>query len=66
MAVTGRLGDIVYGVACAVAILWLAMAVLAGETHVVSNWMLDGTVGIGGALLIWIFGRAIRSVLAGR
>lgn len=62
-----RLGDVLYWVGCALAAGCLALFAWLGvddprpETRTIAF-----AVGAGGALMIWLFGRACRYVLAGR
>lgn len=61
-----RLGRVIYWAACAVALLWIGVSILAGSSRSVPNWWVDGSLGLIGAALIWITGRAVLYILAGK
>ena len=58
-----RLGNLVYGTACFIAIAAICSAIYAATEGTVSGWYTLGILA-GGGVLIWIVGRALRHALA--
>jgi len=54
-----RLGDVLYGTACVLAVLFaLIISLIPGNNYKPENFI--------GVVVIWLIGRACRYVLAGR
>jgi hypothetical protein len=60
-----RLGDLFYRAACAVAVVWAAFILVLTATLPLPDWTIASPTAAGGAVLIWILGRAARYVLSG-
>jgi hypothetical protein len=62
-----RLGNVVYWAATAVSIIWIGFTTYAETTtNYPFRWELWAVIGPGLAGLIWLSGRALRYVLAGK
>jgi hypothetical protein len=61
-----RLGQVLYWAACAIAVFWLILGLFGVFTRETLEPWNDIPVFIGGAILIWLIGRAVRYVLAGK
>jgi hypothetical protein len=61
-----RSSNQIYWAACIAAVLWalFVFAIDAAQAH--PDWTTSTPVAIGGAVVIWICGRAVRYVLDGR
>lgn len=64
----GRLGNVLYWTACAFAVAWSVTytSIFLLDRHTPTEWISGSAIAGGGALLIWVIGRACRYVLAGR
>jgi hypothetical protein len=60
-----RPGNVLYWVACAVALAWLSLWLLATGIAPQPDWSSGWMVGLIGAAVVWIVGRAVKYVLAG-
>jgi hypothetical protein len=58
-----RLGQILYWAACGIAIVWLVMVLMR---HVGAVDRRDVIIGVAGAALAWLIGRAAKYILVGR
>jgi hypothetical protein len=63
-----RLGKVIYWAACFASALWLIFWIAALLTNFTTEGavLLFGLSAIGGALVIWVAGRAVLYVLSGR
>ena len=61
-----RVGSVLYWSACALALGWLCFLLLATSVEPQPDWSSAWMAGLIGAALIWIVGRAVRHVLAGK
>ena len=60
-----RLGEVVYWAGCGLAVIWIGMGLYASFDREHPRWE-DFALAGGGAVLIWLIGRATRYVLAGK
>jgi len=60
-----RLGNVLYWAACGLAVIW-ALAWLVAAFSVGGSTGIILTLGVAGAAVIWLVGRAVRYVLAAR
>jgi hypothetical protein len=61
-----RLGNVLYRMACAIAVLWVAFILFITAKLSIADWTIATPVAGAGALIIWTIGWAVRYVLAGR
>ena len=61
-----RMGHVLYWAACAIAASWLFFALIGTGTETTTNWAEGGAIGLVGAVLFWLIGRAIKYALACR
>jgi len=61
-----RLANAIYWAACIAAVLWALFVFAIGAVQTRPDWTISTPIAIVGAVVIWIIGRAIRYVLAGR
>ncbi len=60
---TARVGDVLYRIACTVAVLWTAFILIFAATLSVPDWTIATPVAAIGAAIIWSIGRATRYIL---
>jgi hypothetical protein len=59
-----RFANRIYWAACIAAVLWALFVLAIGAAQAHPDWTTSTSVAIGGALVIWICGRAARYVLS--